>query len=325
MWPPLLVTTFLLFWFTVLYESGSMSINCKEIAKLHPEIGGFLDAQDCKAERFREVFLVNSTRTFNGRIVPIVAVLPRRMESKAAILDVIGGPASSIELTPNQKADWAIASGVAKKGIGYFRLAYSGTYERSHFPNANLPLAITEIEDIYISLKSTGMDVCLFGQSLGGFLTLYARQRARSKQFANSTAILFNPILLTGREALDFFDGHPDAKRLIYHRFNKVRFNNEGEEESVGLTDELRRDIFATYFGEELDVSPIGGDLTSVTVLYSKSEPQLGPENARLARKINPATYVELNTESHTIPVGWSSYLVRRSVKSALIDRCAPS
>jgi hypothetical protein len=324
-WPPLLVATLVYISLRWIGDPKITDVDCQRVMTANPKFAEVLAGSNCSSKRIGSVYHVKFDKVLADRSVPFEAVLPLKSRSGAAVLNIVGGPADTIELSPDRHASWAIATALARNGVGLFRVAYSGTYERSYFPQADLPLALEELEQTYNLLESAGYSVCMFGESLGGYLTLMSRQESRSEAYAKSKAVLFNPLVLSGYDATNYFDKQIDANRLVYHSFRSFSFRHDHTEEFHGVREELRRDIFISFFGELLHRSPNEGDVDGVSIIYTSEEPLLGRQNYILARKGLAKNFVEIADSSHSLPEGFFKLWKRRKIVDTLLRHCEVS
>lgn len=321
-WPPLLVATLVYISLRWIGDSKITNVDCQSVMTANPKFAEVLAGSNCLSKRIGSVYHVKFDKVLEGRSVPFEAVLPLKSRSGAAVLNIIGGPADTIELSPDRHAAWAIATALAENGVGFFRVAYSGTYERSYFPQADLPLALEELEHAYNLLGSAGYSVCMFGESLGGYLTLISRQESKSEAYAKSKAVLFNPLVLSGYDATSYFDKQTDANRLVYHSFRSFSFGRDHTEKFHGVREELRRDIFVSFFGELFHTSPNEGDVDGVSIIYTTEEPLLGRQNYILARTKFAKNFVEIADSGHSLPEGFSKFWKRRKIVNTLLKHC---
>jgi hypothetical protein len=321
-WPPFLASIFLSC-ASIYFIENDVERDCQAFDIFYGNLSGAINTNGCKIRQSRGIYFVDSFIKIDNRKIPIVAVMPKK-PVKNFILHVVGGPSDSIQLGETNTAIRDFASDLARRGVGYVSIGYSGTFERSRFPEPNLPLAVEEIEGAFQLVSAGGANVCFFGQSLGGYLTLEARKRASGRDLHESRVVLYNPLLLSGLDSLAHFDGHPEAKRLVYHAFQSFSLGRDGREETIGLRHELRRDIFVRFFGDDIGNSPLGGNLSNVHLIYSSKEPSLGAQNLALAKKYFGEKIEIIDSESHTIPEGRRNYFIRRRLVHSVADFCFP-
>jgi hypothetical protein len=297
-------------------------VDCRYFNDTLGHFSAIFNSEECVVRQQWDIFIVDSHYIFKDRIIPISIIMPRRKRIQKIVINVVGGPSNSIRLDSLGPAHRDFAVHLARKNLAYITVGYSGTFERSRFPEANLPLAIEEIDYLYEQLTARNDNVCFFGSSLGGYITLVTRKNANSLSLRNSRAVIYNPLVISGSQILAHSDRHPEAKRLLYHRFNSFELDESGQERFIGLRDELHREIFVSFFGNDIDDDPIGGDRSNVKVLYSVREPVLGEMNKAIGRQEFSENFESIDSADHRIPGGWKNYFVRRRMADSVYNFC---
>lgn len=268
-----------------------------------------LEAGDarCMVRPGQDVVFVSGLFRGEEGDMPILVIAPLQRRPKGTIVYLVGGPGGELVTHFLSHPSDYVPIKLVEAGFLVAIPGYSGTAYGSVYPKSDLPVAVRQITEYYVSFirRLSNSSVTLLGGSAGAFPAYLV-----ARKFSDVPAVLLSPPLSAPKQIVKRLKLNP-ASRGAYSRSIELPQRKVGQrlpalKRPVLVSEEART---ASFFGLAYNLSLI--DLFDkyplaekrVSLLVGTKDSRIGIEKLTAFRKRYPAVDVRLLPEIDHSPI----------------------